>query len=201
MSFSQIFREKAPLDSVIQVMDRLNREGENEYANLVVFDYDDEPRPYSQLELMESEKILRVAKDSIDLYSMLGQYYETVSERNQIYKNYSKELDQHISRLDFDKVWNFIKRYILEDERDPVLIPDLPDWNKVKDLLMKERLTKSDYRIFAGITASLPQKVYDLPGIEDYLDKDALGKNILLPKKEYLNQVYDNVIGTDKWLV
>jgi len=46
---------------------------------------------------------------------------------------------------------------------------------QVKGLLMKDRLTKTDYEIFA--------------------------KNILLHKKEHLSPVYDNVLGTDKWLV
>jgi len=35
----------------------------------------------------------------------------------------------------------------------------------------------------------------------DYFDDDVLEKNILLPKKEYLNEVYDNILGTDKWLI
>ena len=71
----------------------------------------------------------------------------------------------------------------MEDERDPVLTPDLRDWDKVKGLLMKDRITKTDYRIFAGITASLPHKVYDL-GIDNF-DKDGLAKNILSPAGGY----------------
>ena len=200
ISFSYIFREKAPLDSIIQVMGRLNREAENDQASLVVYEYDKEHRPYSQLELDESEERLKVVKDSIDLYSLLDKYYESISEKNELYKNQSKELDDRITKLDFDGIWEFISKYVLEDERDPVLIPDLKDWDEVKELLMKKRLTKSDYRTFSNITASLPRKVYDL-GIEDYFDGDVSEKNILLPKKEYLNEVYDSVLGTDKWLI
>jgi hypothetical protein len=29
----------------------------------------------------------------------------------------------------------------------------------------------------------------------------ALEKNILLPKKENLREVYDDILGTDKWLI
>jgi len=157
-------------------------------------------RPYSQLELDESEERLKVVKDSIDLYSLLDKYYESISEKNELYKNQSKELDDRITKLDFDGIWEFMSKYVLEDERDPVFIPDLKDWDEVKELLMKKRLTKSDYRTFSNITASLPRKVYDL-GIEDYFDGDVSEKNILLPKKEYLNEVYDSVLGTDKWLI
>jgi CRISPR/Cas system-associated endonuclease/helicase Cas3 len=97
ISFSHIFREKAPLDSMIQVMGRLNREAETDEARLTVFEYDNEFRPYSQLELFESEKILREARDSIQLYSSLSQYYKSVSEKNETYRRYSNELEYYIS--------------------------------------------------------------------------------------------------------
>jgi CRISPR-associated endonuclease/helicase Cas3 len=65
LSFSQIYREKAPLDNIIQVMGRLNREAEDDQAQLVVYEYDIEydnehrPYPYNKLELNESEVILK----------------------------------------------------------------------------------------------------------------------------------------------
>jgi CRISPR-associated endonuclease/helicase Cas3 len=200
LSFSQIFREKAPLDSIIQVMGRLNREAENDQASLVIYNYDTEHRPYSQLELNESEKRLMAVKNSIDLYSVLDEYYESISGKNQLYQKYANKLDERITKLDFDGVWEFISKYVLEDERDPVLIPELRDWNEVKELLMKKRLTKTDYRRFSNMTASLPRKVHDLD-IVDKFDPDVLEKNILLPKKENLNEVYDSVLGTDRLIV
>jgi hypothetical protein len=81
-----------------------------------------------------------------------------------------------------------------------VLIPDIQEWDGIKKLLMKKRLSKTDYRTFSNISASLPKKVYDLR-IEDYFDVDVLEKNMLLPKKEYLSEVYDSILGTDKWLI
>jgi Mn-dependent DtxR family transcriptional regulator len=204
ISFSHIFREKAPLDSIIQVMGRLNREAEADEARLAVFEYDNEFRPYSQLELDESEKILKEAKDSTQLYSSLAQYYKSISEKNETYKKYSSELEYYISRLDFDRIWEFINYHVLdkalENERDTVLIPDLHEWDEIKQIIMRSKLTKTNYRRFADISASLPKKIYDL-GIEDYFDSEALEKNILLPKKEYLNEVYHDVVGTDKWLL
>ena len=94
LSFSQIFREKAPLDSIIQVMGRLNREAEDDQATLVVYEYDDNHKPnhkpYSQLELYESEKRLGLVKNSIDLYSLLPEYCQSISEKNNLYKEYTK---------------------------------------------------------------------------------------------------------------
>jgi CRISPR-associated endonuclease/helicase Cas3 len=204
ISFSHVYREKAPLDSIIQVMGRLNRESEQDQARLTVFVYDNKYKPYSELELNESEKILREAKDSTQLYSSLAQYYKSISEKNESYKEYSRELERHTSQLDFDKIWEFINNHVLdsalENERDIVLIPDIQEWDEIKQILSQKKLTKTSYRRFADISATLPKKVYDL-GIEDYFDAEVLEKNILLPKKEYLNEVYDAVLGTDKWLI
>jgi len=80
------------------------------------------------------------------------------------------------------------------------LIPEVEEWDGIKQRLMKKRLTKTDYRTFSNISASLPKKVYDLR-IRDYFDVDVLEKSILLPKKEHLNEVYDSILGTDKWLI
>jgi CRISPR/Cas system-associated endonuclease/helicase Cas3 len=180
LSFSHIFREKAPLDSIIQVMGRLNREAEDDKAKLVVYEYDNEYRPYSKLELNESEEILKTAKDSTELYSSLDQYYKSISEKNNLYKDHSKQLGDLIAKLDFDGIWEFINNHVLdntlENERDIVLIPDMHEWDEIKKLLMKKRLSKTDYRTFSNISASLPKKVYDL-GIGDYFDGDVLEKN------------------------
>lgn len=46
--FSHVFREKAPLDSIIQVIGRLNREAENDNARLVVYEYDNEHKTIQQ---------------------------------------------------------------------------------------------------------------------------------------------------------
>ncbi len=201
ISFSQIFREMAPLDSVIQVMGRLNREAEDKKANLVVYEYDTEHRPYSKLELNESEKILRIVKDSTELYSWLSQYYQSISEKNNLYKKYTNELNEYIARLDFDEIWNFINKHVfLEEERDSVLVPDIKDWDNIKEILSKEKLTKNDYRMLSNISVSLPQSIHKLD-IKDYFDEEIFQKNMLLPKKEYLDKVYDNRLGTDIWLI
>ena len=203
LSFSQVFREKAPLDSIIQVMGRLNREAEDDQANLVVYDYDKNHKPYSQLEFKESEERLGLIKNSIDLYSSLPEYYQSISEKNNLYKEYTEELNNRIAKLDFDGIWEFINNHVfLEEDRDTVLIPESEQWNKIKEILIRKdfRLTKAEFRMFSSISASLPKTIYEL-GIQDYFDEDGIERNILLPKKEYLSEVYDSTLGTDKWLI
>jgi hypothetical protein len=83
ISFSHIFREKAPLDS------------KSDQAQLVIYEYDKDYKPYSELEVVKSEAILEKANDSIQLYYSLAEYYKSVSEENNLYKKYSEELDAY----------------------------------------------------------------------------------------------------------
>jgi CRISPR-associated endonuclease/helicase Cas3 len=154
LSFLQIFREKAPLDSIIQVMGKLNREAEDDLATLVIYKYDDNHKPYSQLELFESEKRLELVKNSIDLYSLLPEYYQFISEKNNLYKDYTNELDDRITKLDFDGIWEVINNHVfLEEDQDTDLIPESEHWHKVKEcfrisLYLYQRLyTSLAYRI------------------------------------------------------
>jgi hypothetical protein len=130
------------------------------------------------------------------LYFSLTQYYKSLSEKNETYKKYSEELEFHLSRLDFDKVWEFINNYVLdnalENERDTVLIPDLDEWDEIKVRITDSSLTRTGYRRFSDISATLPRKIYDL-GIQRYFDEEALEKNILLPRKEYLDEVLHSI--------
>ena len=187
ISFSQIFREKAPIDNIIQVMGRLNREAENNDPRLVIYDYDDEYKPYSKFELMESEKILKTVKDSVELYSKLEQYYESVSEKNNLYKEHAKELQEYIMKLDFDSIWDFINKHVLsEDKQDSVLIPEIEEWEQIKNIFINsKKLTRNDYRKFSNITASLPSS-FKLSENKDLFDNDLFEQNILLPKKNGL---------------
>jgi hypothetical protein len=140
-------------------------------------------------------------KDSTELYSALPQYYKSISEKNNLYINYTNQLNEYIAKLDFDEVWTFINNHIfLDEERDSVLIPDIQDWDNIREILLKKKLTKTDYRRLSNISVSLPQSIHKLD-IQDLFDEEIFEKNILLPKKEYLDQVYDDKLGTDIWLV
>jgi CRISPR-associated helicase Cas3 len=198
VSFTNIYREIAPLDSIIQVMGRLNREGKEPNANLVVYEYDGNNRPYSELEFNESLKRIKTINNSLKLYEVLSDYYKTITSRNKKNANLVKELEDHIKNMDFDKVWDFVNRHVfLDDEKDTVFVPDFEQWDEVKYALMK-RLPKESYKKYGLLTASLPSGAQLR---DDYFDSELLEKNILLPKKERLNEIYDEKLGLDKWLV
>jgi CRISPR-associated endonuclease/helicase Cas3 len=199
ISFSNIFREVAPLDNIVQVMGRLNREGTDSNAKLVIYQTDNDPIPYSPLEFAESWSRIHNIHSSKDLYDILEQYYSEISARNSRNIDNTVELENYIRRMDFGNVWDFVNKHVFaEDDKDTVFVPELENWDEVKNVLMTN-LTKDAYKKFGEFTASLPVSV-DKIGRELF-DQDLLEKNILLPKKENLETVYDENMGLDKWLV
>ncbi|MEX0639782.1 MAG: CRISPR-associated helicase Cas3' [Nitrosopumilaceae archaeon] len=199
ISFSNIYREAAPLDNIIQVMGRLNREGLDSDAKLVVYPTDGSELPYSKLEFDESWKKLETIHNSKELYAILEQYYGEISARNK--RNIAKtvELETYVQNLDFEGVWTFVKKELFaEDDRDSVFVPELENWYEYKDALMNNNL-KDNFKKYGLYTATLPRSV-DKIGRE-YFDEKLLEKNILLPKKEHLKTIYDENVGLDKWII
>jgi len=199
ISFSNIYREAAPLDNIIQVMGRLNREGLDPNAKLVVYPTDGSEIPYSKLEFDESWNRLQNIHNSKDLYDILEQYYGEISAKNKRNITKTAELETYVQNLDFEKVWTFVKNELFtEDDRDSVFIPELENWDEVKDALINNTL-KYNFKEYGKFTATLPRSVYKI-GIE-YFDEKLLEKNILLPKKEHLKTIYDENVGLDKWII
>jgi CRISPR-associated endonuclease/helicase Cas3 len=202
ISFSHIYREPAPLDSIVQVMGRLNRENDYENPLLTIFKIDTVAKPYSELEYRESLEILKNVKSSHDLYEKLPDYYKTISEKNQKNRELADEIASHMENLCFEDAWKFVNNHVLpDDHRETVFVPYTK--NEVNEMrasiLTKGRLDTNTARKFAYYTAALPAPVKQL-GILDLFDEKIAEFGILLPKPENLDIVYDEKLGLDKWL-
>ncbi len=196
ISFDQIWRQMAPIDNIIQVMGRLDRESKNKSSALHIFDVNTEKyTPYSSLEFKESQKIIKNISDSVQLYEKLGEYYDTVSTKNKTQSDLETDLESHMSRLDFKEVWKMVQKYIGENFYDSVYVPSLDDWSEIKSDL----LSKSKYRIkkHAELSALLPAKAFTM---QEFFDEELYENNILYPKKDMIEKLYDDEIGLDKWI-
>ena len=142
VSFSRMYREMAPLDNIVQAMGRLNRECEHSDPLLTVFRLlDNNHLPYSELEVEESKTLIPQLHSSIDLYKALPNYYKKVSSENLRNKNLAKELDCNMRNLNFDEVWNFIRKYALPIELgDSLFVPNPQDWDEVKAAIFESEL-------------------------------------------------------------
>jgi len=199
ISFSHVYREQAPLDNIIQVMGRLNREGKNLDSQLVIYPTDGNHIPYSQLEFEVTQRKIASITNSVQIYDILEQYYGEISARNQRNIEDTERLERRIADMDFDGVWEFVRGMVFqEDSRDTVFIPDEVDWDDVKNGLLYG-ITKENFKRFGKLTASLPISL-DRIGLE-YFDEELMEKNILLPKKEHLRTIYDKNMGLDSWLM
>jgi len=200
VSFSKLYREVAPLDSVVQAMGRLNRELElRETPTMVVFTLDEDWLPYSELEFVESSKILTEVKDSHQLYKSLPEYYRTIDEKNARNRRLAGELEDKINRLQFDEIWQFVwKNVLCEDSRGSVLIPDQGEWENVKQRYDTQglRSKRDSYKRYADLMAELPRTPEDLK-ITDLFDTDLYSRGILLPKSDCVSKLYDPKIGLD----
>lgn len=205
VSFSRMYREMAPLDNIVQAMGRLNRECEHSDPLLTVFRLlDNNHLPYSELEVEESKTLIPQLHSSIDLYKALPNYYKKVSSENLRNKNLAKELDCNMRNLNFDEVWNFIRKYALPLELgDSLFVPNPQDWDKVKQQFLNPNSNRGRgkvYTQYAELMAQLPRPIEKIDGLEALLDEELLDKGVLLPKKEALDEVYDQKVGLDKWV-
>jgi CRISPR-associated endonuclease/helicase Cas3 len=206
ISFSEIYREVAPLDSIIQVMGRLNREGGMSKATLHLFAYDDEYLPYNELEYRESLKILKKVKSSKDLYDKLPAYYKKISELNASNVGLASKLNRLISILDFKGVNDLVFKEVFADEYDETMIipegeEELKGITEELEAMVEEgrRMSRDTFRKYADLTASLPGNPGKL-GILGILNEKPMTKGIILPKIGHLAEVYDEEVGLDKWL-
>lgn len=199
ISFSHIFREQAPLDNIIQVMGRLNREGDSQNSKLTIYQTDDNPIPYSPLEFNVTKKMISNITNSVQIYDILEKYYSEISARNKKNVKDTEKLEECMKSMDFDEVWKFVKNMVFrEDSRDTVFVPNEDDLEEVKEYLLNGK-ARDIFKKFGNYAASLPVSPYKI-GIELF-DEELKDKNILLPKKQYLHDVYDERIGLDKWLL
>lgn len=196
ISFSSIWRQMAPLDNIIQVLGRLDREAEDKNSTAIIFDVDNRKfTPYSSLEYQESQKIIKGISSSKELYDKLDSYYKDISEQNQTQKQYADTLDGYIDKLDFDATWDFVQKSIGEQYYDSVYIPDKSNWEQIHDDLASK--SKSRKKKHSDLVALMPTPVYKM---QDYFDEELYDQGIFLPKYDKLDEIYDKDIGLDKWI-
>ena len=194
VSFRKIYREMAPLDSIVQVLGRLNRENDEKSGSLLtVFETDGQHRPYSKVEYQTSKKYLQGMTDSQGLYSILPKYYEEIYENNMESRDQAEKLASNVEAMHFGHAWDMV-RSLFDNYYDTVFIPDMENWQGTKESLINRRYAESNH-----LSATLPKPYHEIG--RECFDGDLLEKHILLPKKDKLDYIYDKDIGLDKWLV
>lgn len=193
-SLPMIYRQMAPLDSIVQMLGRLDRENKSpDTALLTVFEPDENYMPYDKIEYITSKEFLQSITDSVALYNILSKYYKAIHENNLANIEQSHTISYNTQKLDFENTWSIVQK-LFDQHSDTIVIPDKKDWQKTKKLLEEKKYAK-----ISDFTATLPV----LPcakTIRDYFDDDMMEKGILLPNENALDEIYDEHIGLDKWI-
>ena len=180
-------------------MGRLNREGTNPDSRLVIYPTDGVPIPYSPLEYQVTQEMIRNVTSSVDIYAILEQYYAEISTRNATNADIAQQLQRSIARMDFEDVWTRVRELAFqEDNRDTVFIPDMEHYDEVRNELL-QGINGDNFKKFGDLTASLPIPL-DGVGVELF-DEQLREQDILLPKREHLDTIYDQHMGLDRWLL
>ena len=204
ISFGTIYRELAPLDNIVQVMGRLNREADKgNPANLFVFKLDENHAPYGDLEINETEKFFNRSKlcKSGDLLKYLkNSYYEEIYIKNMKNKEISDGFEEDICNMEFEKVNEKFNSILRDNTNITMYIPDNESTlNELNSYLSNNALSRfKSYEKFRGITAELPYK--KLECVKHLLDPDLMKKGIYVPTEDNLNDIYDCKFGLDKWI-
>ncbi len=200
LSFDVIYRELAPLDSIIQVMGRLNRELTYNFPKLIIFNAKEKSvRPYSDLEISITKKILdSFEREGIladDLITGLGRYYNEYFSRNAEIKSKNESLDYYIKSLSFDAINERINEVLSSEKEISVLIPDENNLDKVLADLKNNK--KIDSNQIAEMTADMPFGAIE--SYRDLFDEELYERGVYVPKdKNSLQLLYDKKYGLDK---
>jgi hypothetical protein len=89
----------------------------------------------------------------------------------------------------------------MPDDGDNLFVPENKEqWKEIKYAFTKEKINRNVFKKFAELTASIPKSLL-IDFIKNFCDEELLKRNILLPKFELLDEIYDKKIGLDKWIL
>lgn len=224
-SFGRIWRELAPLDSIVQVMGRLDRSAEmGGKAKIIIFgEYDSKnTMPYDGLDVKTTREVLEKLRSenhgkftSVDLYGKLEAYYDYTKEHNKEVQAHKEKFEDYVKKQQYEKVWNMVAK-TMASYNLPIIIPDNgEEWDKISSRLRSTTILKENARdekiknakARKGIYAQYSEKVAEFPEnkihkIAHMLDEELLSDGIPFPKKECVGELYDkNGTGMDRHLL
>jgi len=224
-SFGRIWRELAPMDSIVQAMGRLDRSAEmGGGARLTVFgEYGKENTvPYDKLDVKTTYEMLQELADkhggdftSVKLYDKLEEYYDFSMGQNKEVQEQKEKFENCVKRCQYEKVWDMVAG-TMAGYNAPIIIPNgdeewqdvysdlkscIASKNYTRDQKMKNALARRNmYKKHSSITAEFPEN--KICEIRHMLNEELLEGGILFPKKECVGELYDrDGAGLDKHLL
>ncbi len=200
ISFKTIFRELAPLDNIVQVMGRLNREADDEEALLIVFNTDNVPTPYGNLEYKLSKEFFEKNTEttSRDIYEHLKKsYYPELNKKNLAIRKEAELITKQVEKQEYEKVWETVRSH-LGMRGMTAYIPDSKEQlNSWLGVLEKQESAVRDIANLEEYGANFPYSEFNR--CKHLFDERFIDAGLLIPKEENINLLYDAKTGLDKW--
>lgn len=221
VSFGRIWRELAPMDSIVQAMGRLDRCAEmRESARITIFgEYDPKnTMPYDSLDVKTTYEMLKELEcdrgskfTSVTLYNLLDRYYDFTMKQNTEVQTQKEKFEDHVKKQHYEMVWDMVAK-TMANYNTPIIIPNNDEeWKLIHSRLKstmistestREQKTKNArarrniYTKYSNIIAEFPET--QICKIRHMLVKDLLENGVAFPKKEHIGELYDrNGTGLD----
>lgn len=210
LDFDMAFRDLAPIDSIIQVAGRVNREYNKGFVGEVyIIDFGKCGRIYGPMTEDTARNAIKhftniesdiEEKTYLDLVTY---YYNNICERNDDGFGYSLNFFRSMKELDYDgSEWSVSKFQVIENgmKTCSVFIESDEIATKAKDMFLKMIRKECTREEFEPFKRDFHQHIIAVP---DYLDKvkelksleKELAKDILIVSSEYLDEYYHNITG------
>lgn len=210
LDFDMAFRELAPIDSIIQVAGRVNREYNKRFVGEVyVVDFGKCGRVYGPMTEDTARKAIShftIGESVIEeknFLELVTYYYNNICERNDDGFGYSLNFFKSMKELDYDGTdWSVSKFQVIENgmKTSSVFVESDEVATKAREMFEKMIHKECTREEFEPYKRDFHQHIIAVP---DYLDKvkelktfgKELVKDILLIDSESLNEYYDPLIG------
>lgn len=210
LDFDMAFRDLAPIDSIIQVAGRVNREYNKEFVGEVyIIDFGKCGRIYGPMTEGTARNAIKYFTDNepeIEEKSYLDlvtYYYNNICERNEDGFGYSLNFFKSMKELNYDgSEWSVSKFQVIENgmKTSSVFIESDEVATKAREMFEKMIQKECSREEFEPYKRDFHQHIIAVP---DYLDKvkelksfgKELIKDILLVDKKSIEDFYDPITG------
>jgi CRISPR-associated endonuclease/helicase Cas3 len=205
LDFDVVIRDMAPLDSIIQVAGRCNRNGLNRKGEVFIYRFIDENGRefnsfiYSNVLINITKSLLNGIEyiDEKNYYELIYKYYTLVMDK--INKDRSDDLIESIKRLNFDDDKNSISSFSLIENKPIyqevlVLYDDIIEqaFEKFKNLKnYKDYETKRNE--YLKIMPTIKEYILSVP--TKYVKEFQIENNLCIIPQIAIEDYYDNVTG------
>lgn len=207
LDFDMGFRDVGPIDSIIQVAGRINRNNDINKAHspLYIVDFGDAQKIYGRItyDQAKSALLLRPEFKEADYLSMISEYFDNISDRksflrfNKIfdsmkilrYDSESKEEDRPVSCFKIIEESLTTQAVFIEIGEDEIMLRE-KYLAKIKNEISKEEFDKKYKLDFQQRIISVPARLCEqLPQLNQFED------NIKVVNNDVLDQYYNDRTG------